>query len=438
MKRFMTALATAATVLAPQAFAETYTVIRTDRLVAVPGEGSPREATLLIKDNIIADIRGGMVADDALESEGHTVEASYDLEGHTVLPGFIDGHVHITSENNPKGRLQNVELSSSDRAMLGAEHARRTLMAGFTTVRDVGGDAEAVRALRTAAENNFVPSPRIVVSSTVGITGGHSDGSQGYIDEIARMNNTERMCNGADDCRRAVRWVISRGADSIKIAATGGVLSNTATGVEQQMMDDELTSVVEAAQAYGRTVTAHAHGKQGIEAALKAGVRTIEHGTYGDAESFRLYKRNDAFLVPTILAGETVTEWAADNTSFLTPPQREKAATVGPQIKDMVGRAHKAGVKIAFGTDSGVSRHGENAREFGLMVEAGMSPTEAIRAATVIGAENIGMSGKIGTLQKGKLADIVAIEGDPMEDVELLETSVAFVMKDGKAHKTPR
>jgi imidazolonepropionase-like amidohydrolase len=201
------------------------------------------------------------------------------------------------------------------------------------------------------------------------------------------------------------------------------------------MMNDELVAVVEAAANYGRDVTAHAHGKEGIDAALNAGVRTIEHGTYGDAGSFRLYKKNDAFLVPTILAGETVSEWAADPDTFLTPPQKEKAATVGPQIKDMVGRAHKAGVTIAFGTDSGVSRHGENAREFGLMVEAGMSPEDAIRSATVIGSRNIRMENEIGTIEEGKFADLIAVDGNPYDNITVLEDGVAFVMKEGEVYK---
>jgi imidazolonepropionase-like amidohydrolase len=413
------------------------TVLRTDGLVARPGEGQPIEATILVEDNTILSVLPGMVSNTDIEADGHTIAASHDLSGHTVLPGFIDGHVHITSENNPQGRLQAVQLSSADRTMLGALHAKRTLDAGFTTVRDVGGNGQAVKALRDGIEMGAVPGPRIVMTGGVGITGGHGDGSQGYVDEIARMQNDERICNGAADCRRATRWVIARGADSIKIASTGGVLSNTATGVEQQMMDDELEAIVQAASAYGRTVAAHAHGKQGIEAALRAGVRSIEHGTYGDAETFRLFKRNDAFLVPTILAGETVTEWAADPATFLTPPQKAKAASVGPQMKGMVGRAHEAGVKIAFGTDSGVSRHGKNAREFGLMVEAGMTPEEAIRSATIIGSQNVSMEDKIGSIEEGKLADIVAVDGNPFEDVTLLENSIAFVMKDGEVHLQP-
>lgn len=408
------------------------TVIRTDRLIAVPGESEPEAGTILIEGNRILEVREGLIADEALQGEGYEIIASYSLGGHTVFPGFIDGHVHITSENNPAGRLQNVQLESADRAILGAGYARKTLHAGFTTVRDVGGDAQALRALRNGTANGLVDGPRIVFTSVVGITGGHSDGSQGYIDAIARLNNTERMCNGADDCRRATRWVIGRGADGIKITATGGVLSNTATGVGQQMMDDELESVVMTARNYGRDVTAHAHGKQGIEAALRAGVRTIEHGTYADAETFRLFRRNNAFLVPTMLAGATVAEWAEDPNTFLTPPQRIKAGIVGPALVDMVRRAHEAGVRIAFGTDSGVSQHGDNAREFALMVSAGMTPEEAIEAATVIGAQNLRMEEELGTLEPGKLADIVAIAGDPYEDITLTETAVSFVMKDGE------
>ena len=235
---------------------------------------------------------------------------------------------------------------------------------------------------------------------------------------------------------RTVREQVRSGADHIKLTATAGVLSNTAAGLEQQFFEDELKAIMDSAHAMDRRVTAHAHGVEGINAALKAGVDAIEHGTYLDKESIRLFKRTGAFLVPTLLAGATVVEWAEDPTSFLLPPQRAKALQVGPQMHDMAKRAHEGGVEIAFGTDSGVSRHGDNGREFELLVSAGMSPAEAIHAATVNGAANLGKSDVLGTIEPGKYGDLVAVSGDPLTDVsELLD--IDFVMKEGVAYKTP-
>ncbi|NRA30741.1 MAG: amidohydrolase family protein [Parvularculaceae bacterium] len=429
-------IGTALGLTATSALAGTYTVLRTDRLIAEPGESEPSPATILLAGNKIADVRIGQVSDDVLEGEGHTLAASYDLTGHTVLPGLIDGHVHITFEGNPMQRLQMVQFDSADMAMKGAGFARKTLMAGFTTVRDVGADSDAVFALRAGVARGDVVGPRILSSGdTVSITGGHGDRSQGYSNDVAHVLTSPSICNGADDCRRAVREQIRRGADHIKIMATGGVLSNTLTGTEQQFTSEEMEAIVDAARKMGRDVTAHAHGKTGIEAALNAGVRTIEHGTYLDDTTVRAFKKNDAFLVPTPLAGATVAGWAEDPNTFLTSAQRVKAARVGPLMQAMGTRAYKAGVKIAFGTDSGVSRHGDNAKEFALMVATGMSPAETIRAATVIGSENIRMQDQIGTIEAGKLADIIAVKGDPLEDVTLLENSIAFVMKDGKVFK---
>ena len=354
-----------------------------------------------------------------------------------VLPGLIDGHVHITSEGNPKSRLQRVEMTAADRAMAGAGFAHKTLMAGFTTVRDVGASRDAIYALRDGIKRGDVAGPRIFASgSSISVTGGHGDGTQGYTDDIAQVLHSSGVCDGVGDCRRAVREQVRRGADHIKLTATAGVLSNTAAGLEQQFFEDELKAIMDTAHSMGRKVTAHAHGVNGINAALRAGVDSIEHGTYLDDESIRLFKRNNAFLIPTILAGVTVAEWAEDPDSFLLPPQRAKAAEVGPRMIDMARRAHRGGVKIAFGTDSGVSKHGENAREFGLLVEAGMTPVEAIRAATVVGAENLGKSDILGSLEPGKYGDLIAVSGDPTTDVsELLD--VDFVMKEGVVYKRP-
>lgn len=420
------------------AYAEDITLIHAGRLLAEPGAAVEENKTIVIKNGRIDSIADGYLSDDAIGATESDSVAIHDLKNMIVMPGFIDGHVHITGENNPMGRLQNVEMSGEDRAIMGAGFATKTLMAGFTTVRDVGaGSSDAIFALRDGIARGDVVGPRIFASgATISVTGGHGDGTQGYTDEIAHLMHSKGVCDGVAECRKAVREQVRRGADHIKLTATAGVLSNTAAGLEQQFFNDELNAIMDSAHAMGRRVTAHAHGVNGINAALRAGVDSIEHGTYLDNESIRLFKRNDAFLVPTILAGVTIAEWAADPNSHLLPPQRAKAAEVGPRMLGMARRAHEGGVKIAFGTDSGVSKHGENAREFALLVEAGMTPMEAIRSATVMGAANLGKSDMLGTIAPGKYADIVAVDGDPLTDIaELMD--IDFVMKEGVVYKTP-
>ena len=294
---------------------------------------------------------------------------------------------------------------------------------------------DAVFALRDGIKRGDVIGPRIYASgSTISVTGGHGDGTQGYSDDIAHVLHSPGVCDGVGDCRRAVREQVRRGADHIKLTATAGVLSNTAAGLEQQFFADELKSIMDSAHAMGRKVTAHAHGVNGINAALEAGVDSIEHGTYLDNDSIRLFKKIGAYLVPTLLAGATVVEWAQDPNTFLTPPQRDKALTVGPQMSDMANRAYKGGVKIAFGTDSGVSRHGDNAREFAMLVAAGLSPKEAIASATSTASAHMGIDAIVGTLSVGKRGDLIAVDGDPLTDITELE-DVNFVMKDGVAYK---
>ncbi|MEM9618164.1 MAG: amidohydrolase family protein [Pseudomonadota bacterium] len=420
------------------AFAADYAIVHAGRLLAAPGGSVTQEQTVVIKDGVIERVANGYLPGDAFGVNEDDTLTVHDLRDMFVLPGLIDGHVHITHENNPRGRLQRVEKSAADYAIDGAGFARTTLMAGFTTVRDVGArERDAIFALRDGIERGDVIGSRIFASgSTISVTGGHGDGTQGYREDIAELLHHTGACDGVGECRKSVREQVRRGADHIKLTATAGVLSNTAAGLEQQFFEDELAAIMDSAHAMGRKVTAHAHGVNGINAALRAGVDAIEHGTYLDAESIRLFKRNDAFLVPTILAGVTVAEWAEDPDSHLLPPQRAKAAEVGPKMLDMARRAHEGGVKIAFGTDSGVSRHGDNAREFALLVEAGMTPMEAIRAATVLGAENLGQSDLLGSIEPGKAGDLVAVEGDPLADVTELE-DIDFVMKEGVVYKTP-
>lgn len=420
------------------AHAADYAVVHAGRLLAVPGGAVTQNQTVVVKDGRVERVAAGFLSAEAVGAGADDTVAVHDLKSMFVMPGLIDGHVHITSENNPQGRLQTVELSDADDAIVGAGFARKTLMAGFTTVRDVGaGSGDAIFALRDGVARGDVPGPRIYASgSTISVTGGHGDGTQGYRDDIAEALHSTGVCDGVAECRHAVREQVRRGADHIKLTATAGVLSNTAAGLEQQFFDDEMKAIMDTAHAMGRKVTAHAHGVNGINAALRAGVDSIEHGTYLDAESIRLFKRSGAYLVPTILAGVTVAEWAADPASHLLPPQRAKAAEVGPKMLAMAHRAHEGGVKIAFGTDTGVSRHGDNAREFALLVEAGLTPMEAIRAATVAGADNLGKSDMLGSIAPGKYGDLVAVEGDPLTDIRELE-DIDFVMKEGVVYKAP-
>jgi imidazolonepropionase-like amidohydrolase len=413
-------------------------LVHAGKLLAVPGRPAASAQTVVVRDGKIAAILPGYAdAKAAGAAEGDKVK-TYELKDHFVLPGLIDSHVHITHENNPRQRLERVEYSDADNALIGARYARRTLLAGFTTVRDVGaGGGDAVFALRDAIARGDVPGPRIFASgATISVTGGHGDGTQGYRDDVAELLHSEAVCDGPDDCRRAVREQVRRGADHIKLTATGGVLSNTAAGLEQQFSDDELTAIVEAAHAMGRKVTAHAHGVSGINGALRAGVDSIEHGSYLNDESVRLFRKTGAYLVPTLLAGETVGRWADDPNSFLLPPQRAKAKEVAPQLEAMAKRARASGIKVAFGTDTGVSAHGANAREFELMVAAGYTPIETIRAATVAAAAHLGKSDAFGTIETGKFADIIAVSADPTADVGELK-DVDFVMKEGVVYKAP-
>jgi len=264
-------------------------------------------------------------------------------------------------------------------------------------------------------------------------TGGHGD-MNGYRNDIMHAFGSESACNGPDDCRRAVRELIRARVDLIKITATGGVLSQTAAGTEQQFFDDELESIMEAARMMGRYVTAHAHGVTGINSTIEAGVHSIEHGTYLDDESIRLFRDNGVYLVPTLLAGATVAE-IAQTADWMTPEVRQKSLDVGPVMLDMARRAHAGGVMIAFGTDSGVSRHGDNALEFALLVEAGMTPMEAIASATVTASQHIQMGDQIGSIEAGKFADIIAVDENPWEDVNAL-LDVDFVMQGGVVHKS--
>ena len=417
-----TAIAAPAASQAPQS-----TFVQAGRVLVDPATGKVETAkTLVIQGGKVVRIADGYVS----EPGGKVI----DLKTSFVLPGLIDSHVHLTSENGPTSRLDAVTQSRSDRAMIGARHARRTLMAGFTTVADLGGDNEAVFALRKATALGDVPGPRIVAAGgAISVHGGHGD-VNGYREDVMHELRPNSVCSGPADCARAVREQVWLGADVIKITATGGVLSNTAAGLGQQFSDAELAAIVESAHRMGRRVTAHAHGADGIASFLKAGGDSIEHGTWLDAEGIALLKKNGGYLVPTLMAGDFVVKIVKGPNNFFTPAQSAKALQAGPMMIDMTRRAHAGGVKIAFGTDTGVSAHGDNAYEFVLMVKAGMTPLETIQAATVNAADHLQISAVAGSLTPGHSADLIAVSGDPLKDVSTLQ-KVGFVMKEGVTYK---
>lgn len=398
-------------------------------LLAKPGEEPLSRQTVVIDNGRVASVEAGFAAPRADDS-------LIDLSGQFVLPGLIDCHVHLTGEFGPRHKLDIVEESPTAIALHAARHARVTLEAGFTTVRDlgeIGGAGDAIFSLRQAVAKGFVAGPRIFAAgSIISPTGGHGV-TCGYRDDINLLLDASGRGDGADGCRKAVRRQVSRGADFIKFVATGGVLTDTATGTGQQFFDDEYEAIVATAHMLGRKTTAHAHGADGMKAALKAGVDGIEHGTFMDEEVIDTMHRRGVFFVPTTLAGVTVAEYATTQ-DFMPPAIREKALAVGPQILETLRRGHDAGLKIAFGTDTAVSPHGQNAREFVLMAKAGMSPMECIVAATRTAAEHIGQAHNLGSIEPGKAADMIAVASSPLDDIAVLQ-KVRFVMRDGKVFK---
>jgi imidazolonepropionase-like amidohydrolase len=399
-------------------------VIHAGRLLADPGQAPTSRRSLRIADGRIVAISDGFVA----PPPGARL---IDLKDRFVLPGLIDCHVHLTMQLGPNQRMRFVEDSDPKIGLDGAHRARLTLEAGFTTVRDLGArQPEVIYALREAVAEGKVPGPRILcVGAILSPTGGHGQ-TYGFRQDVCRcVQSSVGVCDGVDGCRRAVRLQVAQGADAIKFAATGGVLSNIRTGVDQQFTTDELTTIIETAHQLGRRVSAHAHGLAGVNAALSAGVDSIEHGSFLDDASVDLFLKHGAFHTPTLIAAATVVGMAQGGV-VLSPAQREKALVVGEQIKAALARTYRAGVKIAFGTDMGVGPHGENAREFALMVEAGMRNADAIKAATVTASELLDIADTTGTLTPGKSADLIAVAGDPLSDITELQR-VKFVMASG-------
>lgn len=412
------------------AAAET-TLIHAGTVLTVPGQKPLTQQTLVVTDGKVSAVRAGFL--DAAAAGAPADARTIDLKDSFVLPGLIDCHVHLTGELGPRTQLAEVEDDAEETVLDGVVYANRTLMAGFTTVRDLGAASRTGFALRDAIAKGEVEGPTILAAGKmVSITAGHGD-VNGFSEEVTHALRPESVCNGADDCRRAVREQIRRGADVIKLATTGGVLSNIAAGTGQQMFDDEAKAIIDTAHMMGKRVASHAHAAGGVNLALRSGVDSVEHGSYMDAESIRLFKQTGAYLVPTLLAGHTVVNMAKNSTT-LTSAQAAKALEVGEKMKANFGNAVKANVKVAFGTDSGVSAHGDNAVEFKLMVDAGMPASDAIEAATVNAADLLDRSARIGTLEPGKDADIIAVAKSPLDDVTELGR-VQFVMRHGQVHK---
>jgi len=386
-----------------------------------------KEATIIIEGDVITDIVSGY-------REGVDSVTVIDLKNKSVMPGFMDMHVHMEHESNPNRYIQKFTQNKTDIALGAVKYCRRTLMAGFTSVRDLGGTGVNV-SLRKAINKGEIIGPRIYTAEkSIATTGGHADPSNGVKDDLkGDPGPKEGVINSTEEAYKAVRQRYKNGADCIKITATGGVLSVAKDGQGPQFTINEVEAVVQAANDYGYVTAAHAHGAEGMKRAVLGGIHSIEHGTMMSEEVMRLMKERGTYLVPTITAGKFVAE-KAEQPGYFPAIIVPKAKTIGPKIQETFKKAHKAGVKIAFGTDSGVSPHGENAKEFLYMTEVGMSNYEALRSATVYASDLMNVSDDYGTLEKGKKADIIAMDKNPIEDIEAT-LDVSFVMKGGVVYK---
>ena len=420
----------AATSLAAQAPPPQQTWIHAGRLIDKPGKPPRGPSTIVVQDGRIVSVGDGIAAPD-----GSANVRVVSLLDKTVLPGLIDSHVHLTSDTGGiESQLEEVTLSPAAQAFNAEANGMKTLRAGFTTVRNLGDTDGATLALRDAIAAGKVNGPRIVdAGNSISGSAGHMDSSLGFRDELRPMfASAGNTCNGADDCRRAVRLQIARGADVIKFASTGGVNSRIGAGLGRQMFDDEARAIVETAHMFGKKVAVHAHGADGIALALDAGADSIEHGTIlTDAAIAAWGRHKAAYYVPTLSTVNGYKERLTANANAYAPDVLEKIkwriSITGQALRTLVPK----GVRIAFGTDAGVSKHGRNADEFELMVANGMTPVTALQAATVNAADLLGLQDEIGTIEPGKSADIIAVAGDPLNDVTVLKR-VDFVMARGR------
>lgn len=391
-----------------------------------------------VENGEVLENREVRIEGNRITAVGKTVNADADtrrISLDTCLPGLMDMHVHLNGELAPDSYIMRFQQNPADLALTAAYYAGLTLQAGFTTVRNPGDAFDVTVALREAINHGMASGPRIYTAAkTIATTGGHGDPTNGYRhDLMGDPGPAEGVVNGVEDARKAVRQRYKDGADFIKITATGGVLSLAKSGQNPQFTMQELEAVIQTANDYGMHVAAHSHGAEGMKRAVLAGVTSVEHGTFMNDEIIDLMKDRGTYYVPTISAGRFVAEKAAEE-GYFPEVIRPKAASVGPQIQATFAKAYASGVRIAFGTDAGVSPHGANALEFVYMVEAGMPEMEAIQAATVTSSQLLGIQDELGSIAPGKLADIVAVEGDPLEDIAVL-SRMSFVMKDGVIYK---
>ncbi|MEQ9425223.1 MAG: amidohydrolase family protein [Cyclobacteriaceae bacterium] len=403
------------------------TIIHCGRLIDGTTEQPQTEKSIIIEGKAITSVENGY-------TKPGNADVVIDLSNSTVMPGFIDMHVHIEGESSPRAYMSRFTDNPADVAFKSTVYARKNLMAGFTTLRDLGGSGVNI-ALRNAINRGTVIGPRIFTSGKgIKITGGHGDPTNGYRwDLMGNPGPDEGVVNGPWEARKAVRQRMKEGSDVIKITSTGGVLSVARDGSGPSFTEEEIKAIVETANDLGMHVASHAHGIEGMQRAIRAGVKTIEHGTYMDDETMELMKEYGTYYIPTIIAGVSAAENGA-KPGYYPEVVAKKAREIGPLIQATFTKAYKAGVNIGFGTDAAVFPHGENAREFELMVEAGMKPMEAIKAATSVNSKILGKGDVFGSIQSGLLADIVAVDGDPLSDISILK-NISFVMKEGAVYK---
>ncbi len=421
------ALATASPLAAQPV--EQVTVIHAGQLLDKPGQAPRGPSTIVIRNGKVAEVQNGHQPAPA----GATL---IDLKDRFVLPGLIDSHVHLDSDAGGNAALiERVTDSPARAAFRAAVNAKKTLMAGFTTVRNLGDGTGATLALRDAIAAGEQPGPRILDAGlSISTTSGHMDGTLSLSEDLHSSVTQENLCDGVESCRQAVRKQIRRGVDVIKIATTGGVNSRIGAGLGRQLFDDEVKALVDTAHLYGKKMAVHAHGEDGINAALAAGADSIEHGTMLDDASIKLFKSSGAYYVPTLSTVNGYIERLAADPNAYPPAVLAKVKWRIEVTGKSLAKAYPAGVKIAFGTDAGVSKHGRNADEFELMVKHGMPASAAIQAATMNAATLLGVDKEVGSLEPGKAADLIAVAGDPTADVTVLK-AVKFVMKDGRVFK---